>query len=489
MLLGRRRVVVAEVRVDAGHPVDHDAVLVGGEVAGVLAGEAVPVVAAGDVMVRDADDRPDLRDLVGVLGVQTQRPSPGLHHRGGGGDRGQVDERGDARGVPALAEQPAGADEALRATEREVGRHVCHPRSAAPAPLEPGHRAVGDHPQVAREHRVGLAEPGQEALEALDAAGHGAAGDQHRVEAGGDGVGEQGCEHPRGRARRLWRRLVVVGVADAGAARRGRALVVAQHQHTSPLAQVGQLGADDAADGGLLGPGPRGDPVDDALADAHAATGPHVADRGERRGDCTQRPSVTLGVGAIGAAVLRAAPRAVALAGREHALPQPVVDHPAPVGRGRCLAVALLQRRAEGQLDELGLREPQHGVAQLRLAGRQLLPGGVGAERVVEALPQPRRQRRGGELGVEEVAGELGEALALRREPLRLLGGRADDPGQLRVRRQHAVLDQRRDPRLVEHRAKEVLDELRLGLGDRARRSGREPEHRRLGQQRQHLAQ
>ena len=83
----------------------------GGQVAPVLADEPLPVGGALGMPVGDADDGPDVRHLLGPGGVEPQRPSARLDDRRRGGRRGQVDQRVDAAGVPALAEQRAGADE------------------------------------------------------------------------------------------------------------------------------------------------------------------------------------------------------------------------------------------------------------------------------------------------------------------------------------------------------------------------------------------
>ncbi len=79
----------------------------------------------------------------GHVRVGAQRPAAGLHDRGDGGGRGQVDQPGDPPGVPALAEQAAGADQHLAVAGLEERGHGRHPVRDGPRPgraSRPGRR-------------------------------------------------------------------------------------------------------------------------------------------------------------------------------------------------------------------------------------------------------------------------------------------------------------------------------------------------------------
>ena len=132
-----------------GDPVGDRAVLVDAVEAGVLADQPLPVVGAARVAVADAGHRPGDRDLVLPGRVGAQGATARLHHgrqRGGGGE---VDQTRDAAGVPALAEQAAGAHEDLGAAGGEEARDVPDPLTRRPATLEAEGGVVGPGGSVA----------------------------------------------------------------------------------------------------------------------------------------------------------------------------------------------------------------------------------------------------------------------------------------------------------------------------------------------------
>ena len=127
-----------ERRVEVRDPVDHVPALVEAVEAAVLAHQPVPVVAALGVRVGDAHDRPGQRDLLRPGRVGAQRAPARLHDRGGGRHRGEVDQAGDPAGVPALPQQPAGADQDPGAAGLEEAGDHAHPVPARPRPDQGG---------------------------------------------------------------------------------------------------------------------------------------------------------------------------------------------------------------------------------------------------------------------------------------------------------------------------------------------------------------
>ena len=206
--------------------------------------------------------------------------------------------------------------------------------------------------------------------------------------------------------------------------------------------------------------------------------GPHVTDGG-------QRASYALHHGAVSGSRF-----SLDLAARLDAAQQPVVQQEPPVLGHRRLAVLLVEHRAERQLQQAGVDQSQDRVGDLRLPCRDLLPrrGALG-RRSHEPLVQPFRQWCRSEGRVEEVGGELLETCRLLAQPGGLVGGGLGQPGELGVRREGALLDQRRDPRLVEDRSEQGVRLLRLRTGQRAGRGRRQAEDDGLGQVVEHLPQ
>ena len=131
---------------------------------GVLAHQPVPVVAALGVGVGDTDQRPVDRDLLRPQRVGAQRPAPGLDDAGDRGDSGDVGEAGDPLGVPALAEQGAGADQHLACGRPGSTSSPGRPSRGSPTGrpgcsgvVEPGERL---DPQLVGEGPVRAAMPG-----------------------------------------------------------------------------------------------------------------------------------------------------------------------------------------------------------------------------------------------------------------------------------------------------------------------------------------
>ena len=116
-----------------GDPVDDVAVGVDAVEPLVLAHQPGPVVVALGVRLRDAHDGPVGGDLVRPRRVGAQRPAPRLDDGRQGGRGGEVDEGGDAAGVPPLAEEAAGADEDLGPAGLEERGDVGDPGARGPS--------------------------------------------------------------------------------------------------------------------------------------------------------------------------------------------------------------------------------------------------------------------------------------------------------------------------------------------------------------------
>ena len=313
-LADRRRHERRERRVEVGDAVDDLAVDVEPEEPGVLAHQPVPVVAALGVGVGDADQRPVDRDLLRPQRVGAQRATAGLDDRGDRGDRGDVGEAGDPLGVPALAEQGAGADEDLAVAVLEVRRHQADPVAALPRTDEGC--AASSSPRAARPGacRPGSASGGSHCWNASSVPGAPATvlpvtsiGASRPVSA----PSTSAVEHGVGRAG-----LLVDDAGQVGGQGGAGPLVVAEHQHPHPVAEVEVLGAHDGHDGGGLGLAPGQHPVDRAAAAPDPALGPLVADRRQRA-----------------AYRLDDLPRPRGLPGLGEAAAQPVVDQQAPSRR------------------------------------------------------------------------------------------------------------------------------------------------------------
>ncbi len=184
---------------------------------------------------------------------------------------------------------------------------------------------------------------------------------------------------------------------------RGRALVVAQHQHPDPLADRGVLGRDDLRGRAGLGVRPGQHAVDGGAPATYAATRPLVAHRRQRGLHHREH----LGVGRV--------------VGLGDVVEQPVADEPDPVLGRRGVPVLLAQPGADGQGEQARVVHPQRGVAQVGLALGERRPGGRCGDGLDEPGGEPlvepdRPEARGGEQG-----GELGEAQRLAGEPV-LLG-------------------------------------------------------------------
>ena len=244
-----RRGVRRERRVDVSHARDDVALGVDAVEPVVLAHEPVPVVAALGVVLADADHGPGQRHLLRPGRVVAQRAAAGLHD-GGAGRRGrEVDEAGDRARVPALAEQATSADEHAAVAVLEEPRHPRHPLAAGPAALE---AAVDDL-------EAGVADVLPQALQRLLVPGDRRAGDHQRVQVGG--LVLEVLQRERGRPG-----LLVDDAVEVGGQRRGGALVVAEHEHAEPVAEVALLGQHDVGQRDRLGLAAREHPVDGTAA-------------------------------------------------------------------------------------------------------------------------------------------------------------------------------------------------------------------------------
>ena len=453
-----------EQRVEVRDAVDDLSLGVDAEVAGVLADQPVPVVAALGVLVGDADQRPVHRDLLRPQRVGAQRATAGLHDRGDRGDRGDVGEPGDPLRVPALAEQRSGADEDLAVAVLEVRRDQARPTAGAPT----GRRSAGavePAPSGSTRSDAARSRSGSQARNAVQrgrGAGDRLAGDEHRVEPAGLRGGDQRLEHRVGRAG-----LLVDDPGEVRGQRRSGALVVAEDQHPHPLGEVEVLVGADLDDGGGLRRRAGQHPVDRAATAADAALGPLVADRRQR---AAYRLDDLLVLGQPGLG---------------EPAGQPVVDQQHPVVRGRRRAVLLLHPGAARQPDHPDVVQPQHRAAHVRLLLDQREPRRPAGH---EPRVQPLQERHRAERRVGELGDQLPEPLGLLLQPVVLARRRGGQPGQLDERRQVADLDHRRDRDPVERRAEQLVDEERLVGGERLGRGRGEPEHQRVGQLVEQLA-
>jgi hypothetical protein len=140
----------AELRVEVPGARLDEAVL--GEPEPALRGVEGPLVVdpAAGVVVGDARDRPGVDDLLGPVRVAAQHPAAdGRRHPGCAGG-GEVDDDVQRRRVPALAEQPARADDDTGAAGLEPVLHQGDPRRRGP--LVPGGQA---HERAVARVRLG----------------------------------------------------------------------------------------------------------------------------------------------------------------------------------------------------------------------------------------------------------------------------------------------------------------------------------------------
>jgi hypothetical protein len=92
------------------HPVHQIALLIGSEIAMMLAHETPPVRVPHHP-VGDAGHRPVDRDLSRVFRIASQAAPAKLNHGTGRGCTGQVHKAVDAGGVPSLPQQSSGTDQ------------------------------------------------------------------------------------------------------------------------------------------------------------------------------------------------------------------------------------------------------------------------------------------------------------------------------------------------------------------------------------------
>ncbi len=176
-------------------PVDDRAVLVDGEVAAVLAGEALPVGSAGDVAVVDAHDAPHQRHLVGVrrvgaqarprvcttlVGVVTVVRSTRVE------TQGASQPSPSSPRLPMRQRVPPSSNQRVRWATHwpELQRR----RAAAPRPR--------DRPTCRRPASGGCAAATPRGGAGSPRCRRRAAGHQHGVERGAGRVGEQRGQHP-----------------------------------------------------------------------------------------------------------------------------------------------------------------------------------------------------------------------------------------------------------------------------------------------------
>ena len=403
-----------------------------------LAHEPVPVVAALRVVLADADHAPGERDLLEPGRVGPQRTPAGLHDGGAGRRGGEVDQPGDRPGVPALAEQSAGADEHLawpssknRVTHGTQSRLVQGPSSRR--------RASSRTTRSARRRDV-RPEPG-------------AACRPSRATV--VPVTRRGCRCRTRTVRGARARAAPSRPASSTTPRRSTGRVAAARswsQSTSIRSRSPRLRCSTCtiwvsasvlaslrASTRSTGLRPRTD----------AAPGQLVADRRQHRADPRRRPR------------RRAPVRAQVL--------HPALDQQHPVVGGRGVPVGLGEPGAVGQREQTR-RAPS--------AGRRVLLRVVAR---LQSAPEPASSQPKND--VEPYAGSLSAVVSSANrspcvgEPLVLGWRRRGQPGELGERCEVPLADHGRDADAEDDVAEQLVDEPLLVRGQGARRRRGEAEH------------
>ncbi len=426
-----------------------------------LAHGAQVVGVAARVVLGDADDGPVVGDLVRALGVQPQRAPADLRDGRRGGRAAEVDDDVERRAVPALAEQPAGADEDLRAPRLQPAGEQRHPDARRPP--DPG--GEGDQGAVAVE-RVVEQPVGQhvrderpEGEEVLAAHRDGAPGDQDRAQPRPEVAACEREERQPGRAGGL----LLGRLGQRRGRLRGPLLEVAQHGGPQLVAERVRLGLQHVHRRAGLGRRQRADPVDRGGRRAQAPHGQQVAQARQHRADRLEQPGVLEGA-----------------RGRQVLAGVGLQQHP-PVLRVGGDPVLLAQPRPAGQLHDAAVREPEPGPRQVRLGLLEVLPGQLRPAAleptVVQPSPQPVRERQRAGAQRQQLELEVGEALPLGDHPGVLLGRRRRQVDQLLVGRELALLDDRGRRHREVAVAEELVVQLGLPRGHRGARGGGQPDH------------
>ena len=372
----RRRGVRREGGVDVRDAGDHVALDVDAVEPLVLADEPVPVVAALGVVLADADHAPGQRDLLRPVRVRAQRAAAGLHDGGAGGRGGEVDQPGDRPRVPALAEQPARADQDLAVPLLEEPRHPRHPVAAGPGAL------LGPRGEVRVVRRDVLLQR----LQRLGRPGDGPAGDEQRVQVG----------HASARGARSASRAEPASCDSTPSRSAGSVAVACSWSQSTSIRIRGPSLRCSAStiwverDDLRLAAGEH--PVDRAAAAADPAPGELVPDRRQHRpdplDDCRRPRRWCAGA--------RPSPRAAAPSRRRWGRAGAARSSRAPSGSAISPACTIRSAASCASL----------------------------ARRLLEPAVEPGEERRRAVRRVAQRRGQLGEPLALRGEPV-VLGRRS----------------------------------------------------------------
>jgi hypothetical protein len=305
-----------------------------------------------------------------------------------------------------------------------------------------------------------------ESLQGLRCGGHAGSGDQKWRQVTGVGIAQKPLERQLGGARLGRHDPVQVHRKD-----RRDVLVVAQHQHPQPLAEVATLDRDDLCQrvGLRLAAGEH--PVDRGAATPDPGPCPAVPDRRQRPADRVHHVLVGRVAGAL------------------QVTARPVVDQGHPVLRARRLSMLLEQPGTVGQTHETGVMQAKRCVAQLRLVRGEAVPRDRALRGTDEPAVDPLQEADRPEPRVREPVHELGEPFRLARDVVVLPGAGGGQPGHLGERSEVPLTHHGGDRRLVDDPAEQVLDETRLCGRQGRGRSCRQAQHERVGQLGQHLVE